>query len=332
MKKKIIIISIVVIIILSICSIMFFNKENNEEIEYINKFNNVIDDNIINLSNDYPLFINNLINANIKMPIIDNMIPQGLAVTSDNYIVTYYDELQEKSSLVDLLDFEGKIINEKKLNNKSHVGGVAYDSKRELVWIPGENGILNVYNYNDFFNNVELIPQYIFTNLSDDLINYKNNNEKEISFLTINEDKLFIGNFSLKNSGKIKEYQINDNNSNIKLTFIKEYSSLNYIQGMTFYNINDKQYLILSHSYGRNNNSKICIYEFDENKNSISEMTNIKKVILPPLLEQISIKDNYLYLIFESGSKKYQNNLIIISEICVININRLIFDDYSYVL
>ncbi len=332
MKKRIIIISVAVIIILSISLIMFFNKENNNEIEYINKFNNVIDDNIINLSNDYPLFVNNLTNANIKMPIIDNMIPQGLAITNDNYIVTYYDELQETSSLVDLLDFEGKIINEKKLNNKSHVGGIAYDSKRKLVWIPGENGILNVYSYNDFYNDEKLIPQYVFTNLSDDLINYKNKNEREISFLTINEDKLYIGSFSLKNSGKIKEYQIDDNNSNIKLTFIKEYSSLNYIQGMTFYNLNDKQYLILGLSYGRNNNSQIYIYEFDENKNSISEMNNIKEIILPPLLEQVTVKDNYLYLIFESGSKKYQNNLIIISEICVMNINRLIFDDYSYVL
>lgn len=92
---------------------------------------------------------------------------------------------------------------------------------------------------------------------------------------------------------------------------------------MIFVKMNNKEYLILSNSYRRRSKSHIYIFEYDEN-NARYSIENAKKFSLPPLLEQITIKDDRIYTLFESGAKKYSNAIDKIEFICELDVDKML--------
>lgn len=102
-----------------------------------------------------------------------------------------------------------------------------------------------------------------------------------------------------------------DKNENISsLKYIL--TSPNIVQDVEF----TEDYIILSRSFGINNDSKLEFYPNMLNKQSHKKINNIslwfldvpeKTINILPMSEGISKIDNSLYILFESGALKYKN-------------------------
>ena len=287
--------------------------ENGYKEKYINS-------SVKDLAKKYATFSELLKDAHVELPVSGNMIPQGITYMKQKVLITAYDDKKERNSVCYVLDNDGFVINTVNLNMKSHVGSIAYDEIHNLIWLPDENGILNAYNSMDFIFRDSVKPLLFFDNVSNGLKYFKN--KKQIAFLCVKENHIFIGDFSKTKNGKVKEYKINKSSGVISLEYIKTFTVPARTQSIEFYKKDNKEYILISSSYGRRNKSYIYFFEFDENKMEYLD-SEIKKVCLPPLLEQITVKSDELYLIFESGAKKYKNCKERINYICILDLAKM---------
>ena len=109
---------------------------------------------------------------NEKVPFDKNMIQQELDVDSDSYViqgicvvdnyifVSAYNDSISKPSKVYLYDLDMNYIKDVNLNNNSHVGGIAYDSLNQIVWITDVKGSISGYNKDEFLVNNSVSPKF----------------------------------------------------------------------------------------------------------------------------------------------------------------------------
>lgn len=293
------------------------------------KISNLTTD-VITLASKYPDLLDSIIKSNINLPNLDNMIPQGITIMDKYFLITAYDKTGESNSKCYVLSLKGKLVNTVELDTNSHVGAIAYDSINNLIWIPENNGLLNAYDSKQFLKENKVTFKYQFDDVGDRLKNYENKLKNLIAYLCIKDNKIYIGSFDDTDKGLVKEYEIIKNkNKEIELTFVSEFKVPSKVQGIDFYTYNEETYLLLSCSYGRFNPSYIYIYKYDETKTDYAtSITNKITLKLPPMLEQIIIKEDKLYTLFESYAKEYDNCIEKIGSICIFDLNKII-EKYS---
>ena len=232
-------------------------------------------------------------------------VPQGICKVKNYVLISCYKTDNSKSCII--IYKNGIRTKEVVLKNKSHVGGIGYDKKTNLLFICDVNGKVSSYNFFEFIKG----------NL-DSRKKIKTEN-KVCSFLTVNDNKLFVGSFNKIKRGKVNVFEIGKN----KIKYNYSFKVPNKIQGLTFYNKDDVNYLLLSKSFGRKQNSKLLIYRFDlKRKNYI--ITKIKYKF-PPMLEQIVVDGNKLLLLFESSACIYKDSCrCVTSDVISLDINNLI--------
>lgn len=280
---------------------------------------------VLILLDKYPNMATTIYKSNIKMPELEQMIPQGLTITQKNIIITAYDKTGETNSKCYILNKKGLLEKIVTLDTNSHVGAIAYDKINNLLWIPVDDGHLNAYDLNEFNTKNEVKYKYSFEDVGDHLKNYENKLKNLIAYLCIKDNKLFIGSFDDKEKGLVKEYEIiKEKNNEITLNYLKEFKVLPQVQGIELYEYKDESYLILSCSYGRFNSSYIHIYKYKEDTTDYGSSL-IQKVTLkmPPMLEQITKEKKSLYILFESNAKEYSNCLEKIEYICVLDLDKI---------
>lgn len=315
MKKSLVILFSIVVIISSIIMLLFFYPED-DIVELID--DKYPENKKKSPTIEYDKLTDILSQSNIEVPIYENLIPQGITVVDDYIFISVYDNFGLINSKVYVIDSDGNIVNIITLDTNSHVGAISYDKKNKLIWIPDNNGILNAYNVKDFYKKSHTFYKYQFTNLADDLIDFNDDTKNSIDYLTIVDDYLYIGSFSLIDKGLAKKYKIN-NNGNISLDFINSFSVPNKVQGLSFYN----DYMFMSISYGRKKPSYLYVYKYDD---TISSYNNdlVLSYKLPSMLEQISIYNNQIYLVFENTAKKYIDSIDKIGHVGLIDIEKII--------
>lgn len=272
----------------------------------------------------YPYFFNSINNL-IKIPTNKtNYIPQGCCQIDNKTLIVAYDEKKKKNSIVIILDKTNKIIHTTTLEGKYHCGAIAYDKKTNSIFIPGESGkenglssYVNRYNAKDLMNKEKITATIKIKVDNNNNLKSRTNKKSSVAYLTVNNNYLYIGNFSKKQS-IIKKYAIKNNGYLIEKQTIK--NPYPNIQGMCIYKYKEKNYYLFSSSYGRRNNSHLYISHLD--KNNI--IKPIKEIKLPPLAEQINNNNKDLFIIFESSSKKYSNAKIIIKDICFIDFEEIL--------
>ena len=268
-----------------------------------------------NLFSKYPDFKKYLIRANIPIPIKDNMIPQGITVYKNLLLITAYDSLVEKVSVCYVLTKYGKLVKTIDLKTKAHVGSIVYDNLNKLIWLPDINGSLKAYRIDDFLLNDKILPIYTFEEVGNNLPNYVNKEENEIAFLDVNDNNIYLGSFNLNSKGLVKQYQFSNNN----LIHDNNFSIPSKVQSISIVKKDNINYMLLSRSYGRNNDSYLEIYTMNNNKN-----IKIKTLVMPPMLEQITIDNDKLYAIFESNALKYIESKYTVKDICVFDLNKIL--------
>lgn len=289
-------------------------KIENEEIKEI-------EGNVKNLLDQYLDLKKVLVKSSIDIPVKNKFIPQGITLVDEYILITGYYE-SEKNSKCYVIDKSGIIINTVTLDTNSHVGGISYDRKNDLIWIPDNDGVLNVYDADSFFKKKKVKAIKKFTNVGNGLIDYLDEEKKLIAYLAIDGEYLYVGNFYKTKKCIVKKYKILVDKK-IRLEYVNKFLLPKKIQGLAFYEKNNKNYLIASSSFNRRTRSNIYIYEYDE-KILDYESKLIKNIEIPPMAEQLTIKDDILYLIFESNASKYPNALDKVDKILEIDINRLI--------
>lgn len=233
-----------------------------------------------------------------KLKFNDIEVPQGLCIIKDKVYITCY-KIDNTTSCVIEFDMNGNRLRTIDLKNRSHVGGISYDEKHNLVFICDTNGKVSSYNYNNF----EKKNSYEVASIKGEKLLEKN--KLVCSYLTCYNGKLFVGSFNLRSNGFVKVFDIVREKDGIELKFLYDLKVPKKTQGITFYEINNKKYLFISRSYGRKNNSKLNIYEYIDDKREY--LSKEKVITLPPMLEQITVFNNELVLLFESNAFKYRS-------------------------
>ena len=260
----------------------------------------------------------------------NNYVPQGLTY-SDKYNIalqTSYNS-KHKVSMLYVIDFKTKkLIKELKLkeidnsNNTNHVGGIATDNNK--VWITNDFEI-NEYDLDTILNTKD--------NYIKSIKNNKLPNRGD--FCTYKDGYLWIGDFFLN-----PFYKIKDNNPLLMKYNIKELdynkpeliiSLPKMVQGMV---ITDDNKFIFTESFTYLINSNLSIYDNILKKEKDTYKLNninipyykfekkdlIKNIKLPPMAEGLFLKDNNLYILFESSSDTYKPAIPKIKKVIKYNI------------
>lgn len=270
------------------------------------------------------------INSTTGATTIDrDMDPQGLAVTSKYVIISAYSHSKTSNSVLYFLNKKtGDFVKQIVLPNTSHVGGLAYDSVTQRLWVTTESSsntaTLSAYDDSTIdkanfekthqvtkFDHVISLPQV-----------------KRASFMTYHNNALYVGYFTLTNQGKFLTYPLNDQGipaTSSKTTDLRgnniynsSYTTNAQLQGVTFYN----GQIIFSQSYGPKS-SKLLVFDNDGQKSWIDFDNDdiLKTVLLPPYLEQVVVDNGNLYALFESGTTTYRKTNLAFHSDRVIKLN-----------
>ncbi len=284
-----------------------------------------IPEDIMTILENYPEIKRLTAQADIELPIPKNMVPQGITLLDDEYIiVSAYNTDHSKKSKSYVLSSYGQLFNTVTLDNRSHVGGIAYDKKNDLLWLPDNDGSLNAYEASQFIDQKDIKPKYTFDKIGLELKKHVYKNQDFIDYLSVDGKYLYIGGFSLYGSGLVKKYEIIKKGSNLELEYKNSFKIPSKIQGITFYHKNDKVYMILSQSFGRQNVSHIIIFEYDETETDYNEARSMLTLESPPLLEQVTSVNSGLYMIFESGANKYSDCKEKIENVLILDLEQAI--------
>jgi hypothetical protein len=248
---------------------------------------------------------------------LDNYVLQGLCKVDDKYLISAYDCNHNNKSIIYILDEGLEKYTIKVLNTYSRVGGITYDPINENIWITDTNGTISAYDKEDILG-FHKITESKYKNIyvGKELDNLFG--DCSAAYITYNDNKLYIGNFNTRNNTIIKEYNIKEDGM-IDTSNYKKLQLTGFVQGITFYENEDKKYLIISSSYGKLFNSKLQIYDFDT-------FEKVKEINTEKMMEEIIVDEDKLITIYEANAKIYspkkKNTDIIISDINKILTNK----------
>lgn len=239
----------------------------------------------------------------------NNYVPQGIALVGDYVLTSNFDYYKDKNSMICVIDKDGKLVHKCMLDHDAHVGGIAYDEVNGLLFVTGYSGYILAYDIEDILHKDKVTAKYSNINVGDGLSNYVYPWVNSASFISIHNNELLVGNFSLRNTGKVKRYKYSIVEDEIKLEYVSSFKIPDMVQGITFYKKDDKEYIIFSRSYGRDCPSVMQIFRYSEDiKNYRDEKLVSSSLRLEPMLEQITSRDNNIFALYESNARPYTVN------------------------
>ena len=239
----------------------------------------------------------------------NNYVPQGIALVGDYVLTSNFDYYKDKNSMICVIDKDGKLVHKCMLDHDAHVGGIAYDEVNGLLFVTGYSGYILAYDIEDILHKDKVTAKYSNINVGDGLSNYVYPWVNSASFISIHDNELLVGNFSLRNTGKVKRYKYSIVEDEIQLEYVSSFKIPDMVQGITFYKKDDKEYIIFSRSYGRDCPSVMQIFRYSEDiKNYRDEKLVSSSLRLEPMLEQITSRDNNIYALYESNARPYTVN------------------------
>lgn len=231
----------------------------------------------------------------------DNFVVQGFCISKDYCMVSAYCRCKLNSRIY-LYEKSGSFNKFIELNNNAHVGGISYDAINDIVFVTGNKGKINAYDYSELISGS--IKEYQCN------VDISKVLDGIVSAATVYfyKNSLYVCTFS--NVGRMVKFNIEiDRRKNV--INIKEYTVYNElpacIQGVCVFEENNELYYLFSQSFGR---LKSIIKVYDNNFNFIGQ-----KVLNSIGVEGIDL--DYIgnvVCVFENGvsvSKK-----VALSEIC----------------
>lgn len=274
------------------------------------------------------------INHQTKKPTLGkDWVPQGLTQNQDYYFISAYDGDHRLNSLIFVVDKQTKkYVKTLILNNKSHVGGLAYDQQHQRLWISQDStkfaGVVAVSQKKidayhaeqvkgplitkkfdlpwaartsglDFYNNQLIIVKYGQNKTSRSIIAMPvQDNGYPVKVTDVMLGKAYSSNVDHFIDGLVKQHVIN--------SVAPGYDRL---QGLT---TTERGLTMFSQSNG-DKNAKVLVKVPNSSSgrqfNFFSPASGVTSFHVPPSVEQISInnpQDDQLAMLFESGAAKYR--------------------------
>lgn len=231
---------------------------------------------------------------------LDDYVVQGLSKAGDRLIVSAYSYSGEQNSILFVMDTAGRLLHIVDLGFQAHMGGIAYDENRDLLWTTGASGHVYALSAPEILEN-----RYQGEFLADFDAGLVNHNGSHVaSFLNIYGDKLFVGSYVDGSNGLLKRYDISQYQ-----TPAEEFVSVipERIQGVTWKEdaAEGNRYMMLSQGY-QTEDSHLLVFPYDEGIDRYEEP--LQREILPEGAEQIQMTADGMYLLFESAARPYRES------------------------
>ncbi len=253
-----------------------------------------------------------LIVTNVLGETCADMVPQGITYYDGYYFVSAYCKAHQHNSVIYVIESETlQYVTTLVLKGKPHAGGITYaggymwvcgtsrvfyykfDVIREAIKLAGDEAEINSFNLSEYGGEIKLQAG------------------EKASFVTTYEGLLCIGAYEAdeKKGGMLRFYKPKPS---MEFKCLTETLIPAKAQGIDFLKKDNETYMLITSSYGITR-SKIYVYKKYED--NIFKM--IKKITFPRMLEEVVVKGDYTYCIFESAAKKYRIPLMsVIGEVC----------------
>lgn len=264
------------------------------------------------------------------------MVPQGICTCENYTLTTSYDSEGNFLSAIYVLE-NHKLIATLVYDNKSHLGGIAYDGS--YIWVAEGGGSehgneMGAIKKEDFFNAVNLCAESKKESIQ--LTNIKRLRAKGLSYTSYcsyYDNMLWAGTFNKETTSNIYGYEVIEENGELSLKQVRYIEAPIKTQGLSFYKSEGTTYFCASTSFGRRKHSEFICYRIKDYDNpsgthkdipEIHKNAAYKSLRLPSMSEQICIKDNSIYCIFESAASKYlRNSSRPIGSYCILDVNKI---------
>jgi uncharacterized repeat protein (TIGR02543 family) len=222
--------------------------------------------------------------------------PQGICLTDEFVIISSYST--EDDCMGELMVFDresGDYMVTLGMDEKSHLGGIAYDG--ENVWV------CNSYESSIERISYDFIELMAYENTGDvvdarDVVDeYSVKNTP--SCITYYGGRLWVATHSIVLKSKMMAYYLDETTD--KLKALSEYKIPSKVQGIVF---DEDGGVYLSTSYGRSASSYL-LYFSSVISLSTSPTHPTRRIEMPPCSEEIENYDGNLYVLFESAGEKY---------------------------
>ncbi|MBG9793255.1 hypothetical protein ABD76_12445 [Paenibacillus dendritiformis] len=263
-----------------------------------------------------------------KGPIIPGLnaknewVPQGLAIVpGKNWVVVshYSGKSSSQASAISITDTKTKkriktlyLYESAKKKHTGHVGGVAASAK--YLWIASGRSVYQ-------------IPMSTISSKKDysNVVMKKFALGHKASYASYADGVLWVGEYMDGQDigkgmckpgpkGKARGYKLNGKGqlpSNPKASYT--WTTPDRVQGMAL----TKNRVFYSQSCGRNNDSTLLVYTRGASGKKVGSLK------MPPMSEGISLTGNNLYVLFESGARKYANGKYPLKNMYIINTKKL---------
>lgn len=245
--------------------------------------------------------------------------PQGLCITDEFIMTTSYSEAD--GCLGELVIYgkkSGSIMVVLGLDENSHLGGLTFDGKN--VWVCNSHeGTIERISY-DFIQLMAYENSGKYVDATSVVDSYEVSNRP--SCISYYDGRLWIATHTKYFDSEMVAYHYDSNHN--KLSKLSSYNIPARVQGVAF---DEHGRVFLSTSYGRDMSSFLKIY------NSLVDMdVDVAKTLItvemPPASEEIDVRNNKVYILFESASEVFLKGTDGYG-VCDCPINKILVIDFS---
>ncbi|MBE5942410.1 MAG: hypothetical protein E7264_07735 [Lachnospiraceae bacterium] len=262
--------------------------------------------------------------TNIRNKKVSNgMIPQGICVADEYLIISAYDAShkvvvdtdlkgsKKQKSVLYVMDVESRqYLTTITLNTKCHVGALAYNPDERIVYVADSN--------NGLVQRVSMDKIECWVNngkdAHDDVLEFDSGAIDTQgycpSLLSYYDGHLYVGQFARKRWGEwfANRMVAFDAEGTLLTKYALEIPY--YAQGVSFAEWNDKVYMLVSASYGRENEANITVYQMEKDYNDVlCHKERLGQFSCPNMSEDIEIQGDAIYTCYESASNFYRLSL-----------------------
>lgn len=245
--------------------------------------------------------------ADIEKQMSEHMVPQGICFADDYVVLSAYDSEGKHNSILYVLSKENReYLTTIVLEDKNHVGGVAYDGKHLWIAKSGDNA-LSCISYERI---------HAAVNLKEDSVGVVYDATYAIScrasFVDYYDGMLWVGVFEKEGQGVsvLRGFSLEEHEGTTGLFPKDELFLPELANGAAILDVAGATYLMVDSSHGRNQDSKVRIYKLnmngDDYENAICQFCT--EYVFPPMLEEVSVDGDVAYFVFESAATKYSGD------------------------
>ncbi len=251
------------------------------------------------------------------------MIPQGICVAGEYLLISAYDSShkvvvdsshrsdRKQRSVLYVMDVTSRqYLTTITLDTKCHVGALAYNPDDELIYIADSvHGVVQKLSLEKVVERVkagddahaEILK---FEKGAIDTQGYRP------SLLSYYDGCLYVGQFARSRWGELFENEMVVFDEDGELLTKHAIDIPYYAQGVSFAEWNNKIYMLVSSSYGRDNVAQLSVYQMDKGKGGLlSCECKIGSFACPNMSEDIDIQGDAIYTCYESASNFYRLSL-----------------------